>query len=426
MENYANKMINFIDESPTNFHAIINAKNYFEKNGFNQIKLNEKWSLEKGKSYYVINEDTSMIAFSLSDDITKGFNIIGAHSDYPCIKIKPNPESTVLDHFVKLNVEIYGGPIISTWFDRGLSIAGKVILKNGDTIKTEFIDAKKTLLTIPSIAIHLVRDNEQKEINKQNHMQPLLSLVTEELTKGDYLYNVIKNEIDCEKDDILDYELYIYNNQKGEVFGLHDEFIQHRALDDMFMLYSGITSLVESKNTDKSRVMLILDNEEIGSNTATGARSSFIQNTLERICLQFSKERDDFFIALNNSMCLSADLAHSYHPNYEEKSDPTNKPVMGKGLVFKTSANKKYSTESTNASIFKNALSNKNIPYQLYVNRSDIIGGSTVGPMLSQKLGISAVDVGAAIFAMHSTRETSAVSDVKNVIEALSAFYEIV
>lgn len=425
---YAEEMLKFIDKSPTNFHTVNNVKNILLKNRYVELLQNDKWVLEKNKSYFVVNEDSSIIAIKTGsgDIVDDGLNIIGAHTDYPCIKIKPNAESIVLDHFVKLNVEMYGGAIESTWFDRGLSIAGKVVLKDPDNkneVKTKLLKVEKTLLTIPSLAIHLYRGKETKPINVQTDMQPLLSIVKENFEKDSYLLEIIKNELNCQKDDILDFELYIYDNQKGEIFGLNDEFLQSRALDDLFMVYSSLRALLESDDTSKTNVLILTDNEEVGSNTATGARSVFVENTLERVFLSLGKNREELFIGFHNSMCLSADLAHSYHVNYESVSDTTTKPLLGKGIVIKKSANKSYSTESTGAAKLKLIFDNENIPYQMYVNRSDIRGGSTIGPMLSQKFAISAIDIGAPILGMHSVRETGSVLDVKNSIDAFKAFY---
>lgn len=425
---YAKEMLKFIDKSPTNFHAVNNVKNILLENGYVELLQNNKWIIEKNKSYFVINEDSSLIAIKTGsgDIVEDGLNIIGAHTDYPCLKIKPNTESIVVDHLVKLNVEMYGGAITSTWFDRGLSIAGKVVLKDQDNkneVKTKLLKVEKTLLTIPSLAIHLSRDKEAKPINIQTDMQPLLSIVKENFEKDDYLVEIIKNELNCQKDDILDFELFIYDNQNGEIFGLNDEFLQSRALDDLYMVYAGLTALLESNESSKTNILILTDNEEVGSNTATGARSVFVENTLERLFLSFNKNREELFIGFHNSMCLSADLAHSYHINYESASDITNKPVLSKGIVVKKSANKSYSTESTSFSKLKLIFENDNIPYQLYVNRSDIKGGSTIGPMLSQKFGISAIDIGAPILGMHSVRETGSVSDVENSINAFKAFY---
>lgn len=427
MKNYAEEMLNFIDKSPTNFHCVNNVKGILLEEGFLELSQKEKWTLEKNKSYFVINEDTSLIAFKTgSGDVSNdGLNIIASHTDYPMVKIKPNAESIVENHIVKLNVEVYGGAILSSWFDRGLSIAGKVVLRDGKNIISKLINVNKTILTIPSLAIHLTRDGDDKKgINKQTDMQPIISFVTEELEKNDYISQVIISQLDCEKDDIMDFELFLYDTQKGEIFGLHDEFIQSRALDDLYMVYTSLSAFLATDALEKTNVLLLADNEEIGSNTSTGARSAFVENTLERLFISFGKNREEFLIGLSNTKCLSADLAHSHHPNYEGKSDPTNKPIIGKGIVIKNSANKLYASTIDTSSMYKLLLEEEKVPFQIFVIRSDIRGGSTIGPMLSQKFGVSALDVGASVLGMHSIRETGATKDVLNVINAFKVFYK--
>ncbi len=416
-------LLDFIDKSPTMFHVIENTKNILDKNNYIELKKGEKWKLENGKNYYVTNEDSSLVAFKLNN-IQNGFNIVGAHTDSPLIKIKPNPVVITDNHYASINVEIYGGPILHTWFDRALSIAGKVVVKENGKIVSKLIDLKKTLLTIPSLAIHLDREFDSTKINKQNHIKPLLSFVSENLEKEDYLLNIISKELSCIKEDIMDFELYIYDNQKGEIFGLNDEFAHSKNFDDLLMAYTGLTSLIESES-DRTSVLILTDNEEIGSHTATGARSSFFESIFERMFLSLNMTREDLFVAYAKSLCLSGDLAHAYHPNYKDKYDDTNKPLLGSGIVIKYSANKSYSTDSYYASIFKNELDKNNIKYQSYVNNSNIRGGSTIGPMLSRKFGVSAIDCGSAILAMHSVRECASTYDIKNTFEALKCFYEI-
>ncbi len=417
------KLLEFIDISPTMYHVVDNTKKILEDKNFIELKKDEKWYLENGKSYYITNEGSAIVAFTLNN-INKGFNIIGAHTDSPLIKIKPNPVVITDGHYASLNVEVYGGPILHTWFDRGLSIAGKVIIKENGKIVPKLIDAKKTLLTIPSVAIHLSREFDNTKMDKQNHLKPIIAFVDEELSKEDYLYNIIIKELGCKKEDIMDFELYVYDNLKGEIFGLNDEFAHSKYFDDLLMAYAGIDALLEAKN-DRTNVLILTDNEEIGSHTATGAQSSFFENVFERMFLALGQTREELFVALAKSISLSGDLAHAYHPNYKDKHDETNKPMLGKGIVIKYSANKSYSTDSLQASIFKNELDKKGIKHQSYVNNSNIKGGSTIGPMLSRKFGMSAIDCGTAIFGMHSVRECASTYDIINTIEAMKCFFEI-
>ncbi len=418
------ELLTFIDNSPTSYQAITNVVEKLEQNNFIRLEKNQKWQLQERGDYYIINEDSSLIAFSLGEDINEGFNLVASHTDSPLIKIKPNPQVLTEKHYVSLNVEVYGGPILHTWFDRGLSIAGRVIVKENNEFATKIIDLKRTILTIPSLAIHLDRDADPSKINKQNHIKPLLTYITKELEGDEVIYRLIREQIGYEVSDILDFDLYLYDNQKGEVFGLENEFYQSKNLDDLLMVHTSTVGFLESKS-HKTKVLFLTDNEEIGSNTATGAESVFFENTLERIFLAFGRTKEDYFIALANSNCLSCDLAHAYHPNYGEKHDETNRPRLGKGIVIKHSANKSYSTESFYASKFKDELSKRGIEYQEFVNRSDIRGGSTIGPMLSKKFGFSAIDLGPCILGMHSVRETGAVADITNSIDAIKCFYEM-
>ncbi len=424
MINNTEELLTFIDNSPTSYQAIENVVEKLNKNNFTRLLKNQKWDLKENGDYYIVNEDSSLIAFSLGADINEGFNLVASHTDSPLIKIKPNAEVITEGHYLSLNVEVYGGPILHTWFDRGLSIAGRVIVKENNKIFAKIIDLKRTVLTIPSLAIHLDRDADATKINKQNHLKPIVTFLVDKLEKDECIYRLIREQIGNGVEEILDFALYLYDNQKGEVFGLNNELYQSKNLDDLLMVH---TSTVAFLNADskKSKVLFLTDNEEVGSNTATGAESMFFESTLERIFLALKKTKEDYFIALANSYCLSCDLAHAYHPNYREKYDETNRPLLGKGIVIKHSANKSYSTESYYASVFKKELSKRNIEYQEYVNRSDIRGGGTIGPMLSKKFGFSAIDLGPCILGMHSVRETGAVSDITNAIEALQCFYEM-
>ncbi len=424
MEKLAKNLLEFIDKSPTGFHVVENVKNILCES-CKELKQNEVWQLEFGKSYYVTNENQSLVAFTLDEDIERGFNITASHIDSPCIKIKPNSQVLNNNHYISLNIEMYGGAILSTWFDRGLSIAGQVVFKQNGKIVSKLIDFKRILLTIPSIAIHLVRDKKEvSEINPQTQMKPVLGFVESELSKEECLLNLIKSELNCEVSDILDFELYLYACEKGEIIGLNNEFIHSKYLDDLLMVYTS-TLAFDSSETNKSKVLVLTNNEEVGSESATGADSVFFENVLERIYLSLNKTREHFFMGISNSISVSGDLAHGYHPNYTDRSDETNKPLLGKGITFKYSASKRYSTESLNSAKLKDELSKRNIPYQTYVNRSDIRGGSTIGPILSKKLGISSIDLGPAILGMHSVRELGATIDVKNTLDTLVCFYEM-
>ncbi len=426
-----NELIDFIYESPSGFHCVKESKKLLDANGYYELYESETINVKKGGKYYITKGDSALIAFEVGKGsiVSDGLRIIGAHTDAPCFKIKPYSSMVVENYFLKLNVECYGGPILSTWFDRGLAVAGKVVLKGEKINKPieKLINIKKSIMTIPNLAIHMNRTvNTGYEFNKQKDMLPLMTILNENLEKDNFLINIIADELGCEICEILDFELYLYDNQKGETIGVNDEFISSARLDDVWMVYSGLQALVNSSEVNATKVMICVDNEEVGSGTSTGASSVFVQNTLERIFLGLGFNREGFLQGLANSFAVSADLAHSLHPNYVDKHDPTNKPVMGNGPVIKYSANQKYSTNCVVAAIFKSICNELNVPCQTFVNRSDAGGGGTIGPILSQALGVPAVDVGAAILGMHSIREMGATKDIGYMVESFTGFYELV
>ena len=330
--------------------------------------------------------------------------------------------------YLKLNTEVYGGPILYTWFDRPLGIAGKVTLKGSSPLKPEvkLVNINKPLLIIPSLAIHMNRSvNEGLNINKQKDTLPLLSLINEKFEKDGYLLKILAEELKVDTSDILGFDLGLYEIEKGAIIGLNEEFISAGRLDDMWMVYAGIQALIESKPNKSTKVMVCMDNEEIGSLTAQGANSALLLNILERITLALGKDREGLHRALANSLMISADLAHAVHPNLEEKHDPTNRPVLGKGPVLKTAASGSYSTDSYNAAIFEGLCNSAEVPYQKFFNRSDVRGGTTIGPITSSLLTIPVMDMGAPLLSMHSIRELAAVKDNVYTIKLFTQFYNL-
>lgn len=431
------ELMDYIDNSPSVYHAVETAKNLLKNAGFNELLENSNWNITRGGKYYVTKNSSALIAFVAGEgDIKKdGFRIIGAHTDSPCFKIKPNGGIIIEQSYVKLNTECYGGAILSTWFDRPLSIAGRVIL-NGDSILNpteKLININRPVLVIPNLAIHFNREaNEGYKYNKQTDMLPLLGFVNSELEKDDYLLNLISDELGVDRNEILDFELFLYEYEKGNVIGLNNEFISSSRLDDLWMVYAGICALINSEKSKATKVMMALDNEEVGSTSAHGAASQFVRNCLQRIFLaqrqvnsSVNKDTEGFIISIANSIMISADLAHAVHPNYSDKHDQSNRPILGRGPVIKYSAGQKYSTTSIVASVFIRMCKENDLPYQIFVNRSDLIGGSTIGPVMSSKLAISVIDIGAPILSMHSIRELAAEADNAIIIECFKKFYEL-
>jgi len=426
---FAKELLDFIYESPTAFHAVASAKNILDDYGFVELKEEDRWVLKKGGKYYVIKNHSALTAFIVGNGKVEeeGFRIIGAHTDSPAFRIKPAAEMTAEEHYVKLNTETYGGPILSTWMDRPLSVAGRVAIKSDDTFSpvVKLVNIKKPIMIIPNLAIHMNREvNSGVELNKQKDMLPLMALVNEKLEKGNYLLNTISGEIGVKPSDIIDFDLFLYEFEKGIIMGLNDEFISSPRLDDLAMVHAGITALTKVSDSSSTNVMVCFDNEEVGSTTKQGADSQLLSNILERIVLSTEGNREDFFRAISKSFMISADLAHAVHPNVGEKHDPQNRPLINKGLVIKVSANMRYTTDSNSSSVYAQICSKADIPYQWFVNRSDEKGGSTIGPISSSHLDIRCVDMGSPVLAMHSARELGGVLDHTYATKSFEEFYK--
>lgn len=424
------ELIDFLYDSPSACHGVKATQRILEKNGFIEIKETDKWSLEAKGKYYVIKNDSALIAFQVgTGDIEEtGLRLIGAHTDVPGFRIKPNPQMISEGKYVKLNTEVYGGPILYTWFDRPLSIAGKVSLKGSSPLKpeTRLVNINKPLLIIPSLAIHMNREvNEGFKINKQVDTLPLLALINDKLEKEDYLMNILVEELQVNKEDILNFELGLYEYEKGMLIGMNEELISSGRFDDLWMVYAGIKALVDSKENEATKVMICIDNEEIGSLTAEGANSTLLNNILERIALGLGKDREGYYRALANSIMISADLAHAVHPNLGDKHDPTNRPVLEGGPVLKIAASGSYSTDSFNGAVFAGICEAAGVPFQKFVNRSDVRGGTTIGPVTSANLTIPVIDMGAPVLGMHSIRELASVKDNYYTVKAFTEFFSL-
>lgn len=427
---FAKDLIEFIYNSPTSFHAVNTSKEILNGNGFEELKLNEKWNLEVGKKYYVTKNLSAIIAFTInSDNIEKeGFRIVSSHSDSPTFRIKPNAEMSVENTYLKLNTECYGGPILNTWLDRPLGIAGRVVLK-GESIlnpREEIVNINKPICIIPNLAIHMNRTvNEGYALNKQKDMLPLVGLLNDSLEKDNFLVNQLASNLGVNIEDIIDFDLFLYEFEKGSLIGPNEEFISTGRLDNLSMAHASLHSLIDTKGNYGVNVVSVFDNEEVGSSTKQGADSNMLLNILERICMSLGKDREEFFTSIYSSFMISADLAHAVHPNVTEKHDPTSRPVMGCGPVIKINANQAYTSDAYSISVYKNICMEAGVDYQEFVNRSDERGGSTIGPISSTHIDIPSVDVGSPILAMHSIRELGSVKDHYNIYKTFSKFYEI-
>lgn len=427
---YAKALINFIDKSPNNFLATDTIKTELLNNGFEELLPCDRWELKKEGKYFVTKNDSAIFAFVIgSDDVAdSGFRIICSHSDSPTFRIKPSAEIKTEGGVLKLNTEVYGGPILYTWFDRPLSIAGRVLLRTDNPLApdTALINIERPIIIIPHLAIHLNRTvNEGNALSKQKDMLPVIAIINENCEKDNYLLNLIAHELMVSAEDIIDFDLTLYEWNKGCLAGANEEFISVGRLDDLAMAHASMNALLDSDNAKVTKVMAVFDNEETGSGTKQGAASPVLRNIMERIVLSQSDHKEDFFRAIDNSFMISADMAHAIHPNYPEKHDPTNHPVLGGGPVIKINANQKYVSDAESAAIFASICKQAGVPCQYFVNHSDIAGGSTLGNILTAQMDIKGVDMGNPMWGMHSVRETGAVEDHYYAIKVFTRFFNL-
>lgn len=428
VKSFAREVIEFIDESPSTCHVVKNCSDILDENGFERIMPREKWEIKKGGKYFLKKSSSTIIAFTVGEnfDVKKGFKIFGAHTDSPCFRIKPSPE-IVTENVVRLNTEVYGGPILSTWFDRPLSIAGRVIVRGEDTFfpKTIKIRIDEPLLTIPNLAIHQNREvNNGVKIDKQNDVLPVISLINKNFEREGYLERIILKKTEIKKEDIIDFDLYLYATEKGCLLGANEEFMSSSKIDNLASVYTGLIGLVEAEeNQDRINVFVAFDNEEIGSATKQGADSNYLLNTLERISLALGLNREDFLQMLESSYILSADAAHAAHPAHLGKTDPTNRGKINEGISIKISAKQKYTSDGYSIAVIKQLVEGTEIQIQPFVNESNELGGSTIGPISSTHLDIDGVDLGIPMFAMHSVRELCGIFDVFYLKELAKEFF---
>lgn len=428
MNKFAKNFLDFSYKSPVSFFAVKNGVELLEKKGYKKLNLNDKWQLKNSSKYYVTINDSALYAFEIgNNDVSEtSFRIVGSHTDSPSIKIKPNPE-IVENGFLKLNIEIYGGPILNTWLDRPLSLAGRVYTKSENSFKpnVHLININKALMIIPNLAIHQNREvNKGIELNKQIDMLPTLSLVKEKFEKKDYLIKLLAKELNIESSEILDFEIYLYEYEKGSFVGAEDELLSASRIDNLASVYSSLEGLLESKTFGGIKVAAAFDNEEIGSETRQGADSNSLAHIMERVIYALGGTREDFLRSLPESFMLSADGAHAIHPNKSSTTDPTNIPKLNNGVAIKLSANFRYSSDSLSTSVIKDIADKNNLKYQYFVNRSDLVGGSTIGPASSKYLPITSVDLGIPMLSMHSIRELCGIEDLTNIKNLIKAFYE--
>ena len=428
------RLLSFLDASPVNFLAVKNLTEELQQHGYRRIDTTEALGTVKaGDKFFVTKNDSSIYAFQIGRKplAETGFHMICAHCDSPTFRIKPHAEIDCEGGIVKLNTEVYGGPIMSTWFDRPLTLAGRVIVKSKDvmTPTTLLLHVKRPLLQISNLAIHFNRQvNDGVKLSRQKDVLPILGIINDELEKGNLLMNIILEELNKQqsvtREDILDFDLYLADATPACTFGAHNELISSGRLDDLSMCFAGLEALLASQPTDTTQVLAIFDNEETGSQTKQGAGSPFLSYMLKRIALAQGGTEEAYYQAVERAFMISADNAHAWHPNYSEKYDPTNHPMLGGGPVIKFNAAQKYASDAYSASVFAGLCKKAGVPCQRFVNHSDVAGGSTLGNILASSIPLRGVDMGNAILAMHSCRETGSTADHEFCVKVFTQFYQ--
>lgn len=418
--NLNQELLAFLDSSPTSFHAAANMAAMLDAAGYTRLYEGQGWKLEAGQGYYVTRNESALIAFFIPRRDFAGFQIMASHSDSPAFKVKANAEMETDRKYVKLNVERYGGMICAPWLDRPLSVAGRVVVRTADGVETKLVCVDRDLLIIPNLAIHMNRKvNDGYEFNAQKDMLPLLGM--EDARDG--FLPLIAKEAGVETEDILDTDLFLYNRMKGTVLGLNQEFIAAPRLDDLQCAFASLKGFLAANPKDSVAVHCVLDNEEVGSGTKQGAASTFLKDVLRRITSAMGRSEEDYLTALASSFLVSADNAHSVHPNQPEKADPTNRPYMNEGIVIKYSANQKYTTDAVSGALFKAICGRAGVPYQTFTNRSDMLGGSTLGNISNTQVALNTVDIGLAQLAMHSPYETAGSRDTEYLVKAARVLF---
>lgn len=428
------RLLKWLDESTCNFMAVAVMERELKAAGFAELRQEDRWDIRRGGKYYLKKNDSAIFAFQIGEgDMSRnGFRIISAHSDSPCFKIKPNAEIYGDGGVVALNVEKYGGGILYTWFDRPLSISGRVMVKGEDPLnpRTVLVDIKRPVAVIPHLAIHFNRGvNEGNPLSVQKDMKPVLGYFPEEKIEafkkeGGVVKCIVASHLGLSPKDILEYELSLYPAERSGLVGVSEEYFQSARIDDLSMAFAGLEALLGApEKSQATRVLAVFDNEETGSGTKQGAASPVLRDIMDRMVrIVEGDDAQNTFMAMANSFMISADDAHAWHPNYNEKYDPTNHPVIGGGPVVKINANCKYMTDAQGAAVFAELCREAGVRCQYFVNHADVAGGSTLGNISSSQFDIRGVDMGNAIWAMHSARETAGVSDHIDVVKVFVQF----
>ena len=427
----AKEMLEFIEESPTCFQAVAGLKKLLKKEGFSELKETEDWkSLEKGGKYYVVRNSSSIIAFHIPiqekcEGKYRGFHMAAAHSDSPTFKVKENAEMKVEERYIRLNTEKYGGMILSTWLDRPLSVAGRIVVKGKKGLEEKLVNVDKDLCVIPNLAIHMNREmNKGVEYNSQVDMLPLFGQPKEEEKIEGMLLKEVAEAAEVDAKDIYGHDLFLYVRDKGRILGSSGEFVLSPRLDDLQSAFSIMKGFLEAEPEEYINVCAVFDNEEVGSGTRQGADSTFLEDVLVRMCEGLGLSQGEYRRLVAGSFLISADNAHAVHPNHPEKADPTNRPYINGGVVIKYHGGQKYTTDAFSTAVMKSICEEAGVPWQTYTNRSDVAGGSTLGNISTAHVSVPSVDIGLPQLSMHSAVETAGIRDTQYCIKALRKFYQ--
>lgn len=420
----------YLESGTSVFHVIRHSKEVLEAAGFEELSFQDRWDLKMGGRYFCCPFDTTLYAFTIGKDcdLSEGIHMGCAHTDFPGIKIKPNPE--IASHgYLQLNTEVYGGPILNTFFDRPLSLSGKVVTRGEryDQPKVHLVDFKDPILYLPNLAIHMSRDVNEKgaPIDNQRHLLPMLGMLGEELNADTGFSDLLAKKLNVSAEDILDYDLCVYNPQKPQLVGASEEFVSAPRLDDLTSVCALVHGLIDSQNEKRINLVCLFDNEEIGSLSKQGADSSLASVVIGKIWQSFGKSTVDCMADLSAGMLLSMDVAHAYHPSYPAAQDITNYPVLNQGFVLKTASNQSYSWDSELLGSLIDLCRQEDIPCQRFVKHSNTRGGGTIGSIISAHLPMKAADVGVGLLAMHSSCEMMGAKDQRSLARVAQSFFKL-
>ncbi len=423
----AQDLLDFIDASPSPWHAVSTVAETLRKNGFRPLLEDQHWDLGKRGKYYVVRDSASIIAFVIGGKpiSASGFRLVGAHTDSPSLRLKPKA-AYATEGIAQLGVEVYGGPILATFTDRDLSLAGRVVVKSDNGFTHRFARFTESIVRLPNLAIHMNREVNTKGLllDKQTQLPLIFGFAADSAEAQQHLLNALAKQLNIKTDAILTWDLTVYDTQKGSLWGMNQDFIANSQLDNLASCHAGISALLATEKPGATSICALFDHEEVGSESATGAGGSFMLDVINRICLATETSQEDRLRGFANSFFISADMAHAYHPNHPTAYEPCHHAIVNQGPVIKSNANQRYSTNADTAARFIQLCEKAKVPYQEYSHRTDLGCGSTIGPTVAAQLGIPTVDVGNPMWAMHSIRESAGVLDHGYMIEVLKQHFQ--